>query len=283
MTSKKTGVKTTKILEFSTTPIFGKWKKFFPEEATEHTARMNLNLLNYLILKYTKEEDLILDPMAGSGSTGILASLNNRNSILIELEKKICRWIKDAKRKVEQQQTFTKKGKITIIQGDARNIPKLVKKSISAVITSPPYYDLLQDTLKEVLRSKSIRDFKRNFNHIPIKCSTNPINIGNITALGSYLGAVKKVYTGCFQVLKPDGRMIITFRNSIRNKKLLPLTDYTILLCRDIGFSLEDHLFFKLPFPTIWRNFEKNRWEKEGRKYPEDMSYEHILVFKKEI
>jgi DNA modification methylase len=139
---KRCGVEVSKILEFPATQGFGKWKPFFPDESTAHPAKINLNLLNYLILKYTEEGDTILDCMSGSGSTGVLSALNGRNAILIELEEKFCKWIREAKKKVEQQQTLTKKGKIVVIQGDARNIPGLIKEhteEISSIITSPPF------------------------------------------------------------------------------------------------------------------------------------------------
>jgi len=77
-----------KILRFKETQGFSKWKKFFPPEAVSHPAKMNLHLLNYLIQRYTNEGDTLLDPMSGTGSTGIIAGLNGRNVICIDLEKK---------------------------------------------------------------------------------------------------------------------------------------------------------------------------------------------------
>lgn len=137
-----------KVLEFPPTPGFGKWSAFFPDEAVSHPAKMNLNLLDYLITHYTKEGDTILDPMSGSGSTGVLSALSGRNAVLIELEEKFCEWIREAVKRVEMQQTLIEKGKIVVIQGDARNIPTLLKeheKEISAIITSPPYGNRLAD------------------------------------------------------------------------------------------------------------------------------------------
>jgi hypothetical protein len=46
---------TKNILKFHATPGFGKWKRFFPDEAVEHPARVNLNLLKHLIIEYTKK------------------------------------------------------------------------------------------------------------------------------------------------------------------------------------------------------------------------------------
>lgn len=45
-------------------------------------------MLEFLILNFTNEGDIILDPMAGSGSTGVVAALHNRNAIQIDIEPK---------------------------------------------------------------------------------------------------------------------------------------------------------------------------------------------------
>jgi len=82
------GIEVKKVLKFRATPGFGKWKRYFPNDAVNHPAKANLNLIEYLILNYTNEGDAICDPMSGSGSTGILAALNNRNAICVELEDK---------------------------------------------------------------------------------------------------------------------------------------------------------------------------------------------------
>jgi hypothetical protein len=42
--------------------------------------------------KIWREPDVILDPMAGTSSTGIIASLLGRHSVCVELEQKFCEW-----------------------------------------------------------------------------------------------------------------------------------------------------------------------------------------------
>lgn len=126
-------------LRFRPTPGFGKFKKFFPRESVAHPAKMNLYLTQYLIKKYTNEGDTVLDPMGGTGSTVVFASLNNRNGIAVELEEKFHTWEKESKKRVDDLPTLFK-GEITLIRGDARNLSALLSHvSPSEVITSPPY------------------------------------------------------------------------------------------------------------------------------------------------
>lgn len=139
---KKDKMSVHKILKFKTTSGFGKWQKYFPEEAVAHPAKINLHLLNYLILNYTKEGDTVLDCMCGTGSTVVLSVLNNRNGIGVELEEKFTGWAKQAINNVEQQQTLMSKGKGIVICGDSRKLSEVLKEhkeEISSVLFSPPY------------------------------------------------------------------------------------------------------------------------------------------------
>ena len=53
-----------------------------------HSTQKPIELLKRVILTSTKEGDLVLDPMAGVGTTGYVAKALNRNSIMIEINPK---------------------------------------------------------------------------------------------------------------------------------------------------------------------------------------------------
>ena len=54
----------------------------------KHPTQKPIELLNRILLAVTKEEDYILDPFSGSGTTGVACKLNNRSFLGIELENK---------------------------------------------------------------------------------------------------------------------------------------------------------------------------------------------------
>lgn len=60
-----------------------------PEEK-KHTCPKPLNLMRLVIRRFTEECSTVLDPFAGSGTTGVAAMLEGRNVILIEREKAYC-------------------------------------------------------------------------------------------------------------------------------------------------------------------------------------------------
>ena len=53
----------------------------------DHPTQKPNDLLEYLIKTYTNENDIILDPFMGSGTTGVACKKLNRNFIGIELDK----------------------------------------------------------------------------------------------------------------------------------------------------------------------------------------------------
>jgi len=128
-------------LVFDPTPGFGRWRKFFPEDAVKHPAKANLNLIDFLIDKYSREGDLILDPMSGTGSTCVLASLKGRDAICIDIEPQFYQWMEKAREIVEKTFMLGRKGRIINILGDARRLSELLKQ-IDIIITSPPYADM---------------------------------------------------------------------------------------------------------------------------------------------
>jgi DNA modification methylase len=155
-------------LVLPSTPGFGDYKPFL-DHAVAHPAKANTKLLEFLILNFTNEGDVILDPMAGSGSTGVVAALHNRNAIQVEIEPKFYEWMQMAREKVERAITLLPKGWIKNILGDARRLSELLSQA-DVIITSPPYSDsAIQDygtSNKALLEfEKQVRESFRKFGY----------------------------------------------------------------------------------------------------------------------
>lgn len=128
-------------LLFDPTPGFGYYAPWL-KHAVAHPAKMNTWLLEFLIRAFTEPCDTVLDPMAGSGSTGVVAALHGRNAVQVELERKFWEWMEKARENVEKHPTLTPKGRIVNICGDARRLSELLTQvgfEPTAAITSPPY------------------------------------------------------------------------------------------------------------------------------------------------
>lgn len=55
-----------------------------------HSAIMNIDVSDFFIKNFTKDNDIILDPFMGTGTTAISCKKYNRNFIGFEIEKKYC-------------------------------------------------------------------------------------------------------------------------------------------------------------------------------------------------
>ena len=60
-----------------------------------HSAAFPEALPEWFIKLFTKEEDMVLDPFAGSGTTNFVAQRMNRNSVGIEILPEYCKMIKE--------------------------------------------------------------------------------------------------------------------------------------------------------------------------------------------
>jgi len=159
------------------------------------------------------EDSIILDPMAGIGTTGVCASAKGYKFIAIELEPKFVNLMKETKEYAEKK--LFKKFDWEIIQGDARDLVQLLLdkelitlQSPSSVdnrtngnarnfkaITSPPYSEMKQglatresaERLAAEMEKRNPKYGKRTtpgrLRHLQKEqsgYSTDPTNIGNL-------------------------------------------------------------------------------------------------------
>src|SRR3990167_7187729 len=114
-------------------------KQFFVPDSFAHPAKMDAQLLIWIVGYYTEAGETILDLMAGSGTT-MLACWLGRNVILVELEEKFCKIMRDNWEQVRMKpQLGSTMGTCQIIQGDARHLENIL---CDKIISSPPYSDM---------------------------------------------------------------------------------------------------------------------------------------------
>lgn len=68
----------------------------------KHSAVFPVSLPEWFIKLFTKEEDMVLDPFSGSGTTGVAACKNNRRFVLIDSNPEYCLL---AKERIEKEAT----------------------------------------------------------------------------------------------------------------------------------------------------------------------------------
>ena len=115
-------------------------RRFFPTDSFSHPAKMHCGLLMEIAARYDIQPgSLVVDPMAGSGTSLLLAQLGI-NVVAIELETHFVQPMEKAWLKIQRHgpQMGYEMGEVTILQGDARNLGDLLA---DAAVFSPPFQD----------------------------------------------------------------------------------------------------------------------------------------------
>lgn len=147
-------------------------------DAYSHPAKMSPALAFRIIehlqeLGVLKRNSVILDPMAGVGTTNICAALKGYKTLSIELEGKFVELQKKNREYVERK-TYRKLD-WGIIQGDARNLSEILASRENVGVMSPPFGPNLTGghALEQEMRPN--RSYRLDESY-----SDNPANIGNL-------------------------------------------------------------------------------------------------------
>lgn len=241
---------------------------FYVNESKNHPAKMNNYLCGKIIETFSKEGDIILDPMVGIGTTVVEGMLRGRNVVGVDIEEdfvEICK--KNIELVKKQSLLFGKeKGKGTVILGNAKRLP-LETGSIDCIVTSPPYESSTAFTnIEFALSEGKISDpFEGMY-------STSKENIGNLGGKEFNI-ALRKIFVECSRVLKDDGKVVLVTRNFIKNRKVVRFDERIVHLARG-RFELFDRYYRKINYPSFWREVYK-------KKHGLIVEYEDVLCFKK--
>jgi DNA modification methylase len=180
-----------------------------------HDAKWRGNWSPYiprnLMLRYSKEGDLVLDQFAGGGTTLVEAKLLNRSIIGIDINEAA---LERCKLKVDFDYEPAK-GEVTIKKGDATNLDFIKDASIDFICTHPPYADIIKysDGIEGDLSQLAVPEF--------------------IDMMG-------KVAEESFRVLK-KGKFCAVLMGDTRQKgHMIPMSFDVMRKFEDAGFKLKE-------------------------------------------
>lgn len=246
-----------------------------PEAQIEklHPAPYSFQDIGHLIRFFTKKGMNVLDPFGGVGSTAKACEIDGRKCTSIELSPK---WHELSKERLEKEVGKGTSKNHTFINGDScEEILKLKKDSYDFVVTSPPYWGILNKLDQKVIKN-------RVKNNLETKYSDDEKDLGNVSSYEEFLDIlVDKVFMECARVLKTGRYMalvvsdfrdksdFISFHSDLisrMNKK--EIRDGGRLSLQGIKILLQNHkslLPYGYPFA-----------------YVENIHHQYILIFKKE-
>lgn len=125
-------------------------KKYYVSSVIRHPAKGNIPMMIWILEEFIKDGDIVLDPMAGIGTTLLEGMRLFPNSLFIgiELEHKFVKWCNASIKKTERiawGNWFMKIGRAVCLQGDARDLERVMKQKVDKIISSPPYSNVVSD------------------------------------------------------------------------------------------------------------------------------------------
>lgn len=217
-----------------------------------HDAKWRGNWSPYIprniLLRYSKEGNLVLDQFAGGGTTLVEAKLLNRNIIGVDIND-------TAIERCEEKTNFQHSGadgKVYIKKGDARNLDFLKNESIDLICTHPPYANIIKysDGTRGDLSLLNVKEF---------------------------LTEMKKVAAESYRVLKKEKFCAVLMGDTRQKGCMIPMSFEVMKIFNDAGFKLKE-LIIKEQHNCKATGY----WKTNSVKYNFLLiAHEYLFVFKK--
>lgn len=251
--------------------IWNDIRKSPEEQALGHPAIFPTALVMRLIKCFTTADDeVVLDPFVGIGSTAIAAEALGKTGIGIELSAEFA----DKARKrpplpramegMNQEIEGAELGQRIIYTADANDLSKYVApNSVDFVVTSPPYWDILLQ--ERTADGKEIRHY-----------GPAERDLGKIRDYTAFINALGGIFSRVFEALKPGKYCCVVVMDIRKKNKFYPLHADLASVMQGIGFIFDDLI--------IWdRRHEYNYMRPLGYpyKFRINKAHEYILIFQK--
>lgn len=217
-----------------------------------HDAKWRGNWSPYIprniILRYSKEGDLLLDQFAGGGTTLVEAKLLNRDIIGVDINDVA---IDRCREKIDFEHEGAD-GKVHLRKNDARHLDFILDESIDLICTHPPYANI-------------------------IKYSDGLDGDLSCLKLTEFLDEMQLVASESYRVLKQGKYCAILMGDTRQKGCMIPLAFRTMQIFQAAGFTLKE---------TIIKEQHNCRatgyWKTNSLKYNFLLiAHEYLFVFRK--
>ncbi|MBN1523551.1 MAG: hypothetical protein JW904_03605 [Spirochaetales bacterium] len=236
------------------------------KKRSQHGGQKPPELCRDIISVFTKENDIVLDPLMGVGGTLLGASLCNRNAVGIEINQK---WIDLYHEVCHDEQISSSE---TICSDALSALQSMSSRTIDMIFTDVPYYRMDRARRSTGRYKKHDEEAKETpasklsvFNEIDYESESQ------------WLDEMEKILTAAAVMLKPDGYMAVFIGDMYYNNEYHCLS---ALLANRL--QNRENLVWKANL--IWYDVSK-KLHLYGYQYSyiPSMIHQNILIFRKEI
>jgi len=188
----------------------------------QHPAKFPETLAQEFIEFFTRKGQVVLDPMAGTGSALIGALRSGRHSFGVELNPTYAQIAREVI--AQERQRLGENAnhlRAEVITGNAVHLPAIIEQHgiplIDYVLTSPPYWDMLHARGAETQRKR------RQTVGLDVFYSQDPEDLGNIADYGLFLKKLCGIYASLKPYLRPGTYLTIIVKNVKKGGKIYPL------------------------------------------------------------
>jgi DNA modification methylase len=200
----------------------------------QHPAKFPETLAEEFIRFFTKRGQIVLDPMAGTGSTLIASLRAGRHSIGVELNP---HYAEVARRLVAEEKAVLGEAArhllAEVTTGDAARLAEFGLPVADYVLTSPPYWDMLHAPGAQTQRRR------RSDPKLDVVYSSHPADLGNIRDYDAFLDRLVAIYAGLRPALRPSAYLTVIVKNVKKGGRIYPLAWDLARRLSDV-FTLKD-------------------------------------------
>jgi len=203
----------------------------YTRQSITHPGKMLPTIARYAVSTYTAPGEIVLDPMAGIGTTVVEAMRLGRRGVGVEYEPW---WAAHAADNIRLAERDGASGHGVIYTGDSRTLPNLLPANlhgrVALIITSPPYGP---STHGHVRTPGPRRGKVRKIHH----------KYGGMDNLayrrhGELADGFTEILAGCLPLLRPGGHVVVTARPYRCHGELIDIPGMVVAAGVNAGLEL---------------------------------------------
>jgi DNA modification methylase len=192
------------------------------KDVLRHPAKFPETLAQEFIEFFSKQGQVVLDPMAGTGSTLVGALRAGRHGYGVELNPAYAEIARQVVQEEKEALGREADGLAAqIISGDAARLGELAAEydlpAIDYLLTSPPYWDMLR------ARGAHTQKARRSDEALDVFYSDDPNDLGNLSDYDQFVEKLTGIYENLQALLRPGAYLTIIVKNVKKGGKIYPL------------------------------------------------------------